>query len=616
MTNRHRLSTAFHRYRFKFNRLVMHMQPVTRRIMTGLNVVSFLAALASVVGLILFVGFDHTAADVKLLARLIKGARIVFIVAILFGLIFDWAHVKRYTRLMKWVLNIAMLLTLLPLIYPQPVHPWIPWLSTFLYSKAVIFSITGIYAVWEISFSVTNLFGHKINPSLLLACSFLFFIIIGSFVLKMPRCTHEGITYIDSLFVSTSAVCITGLSTVDVSSTFTPFGVLVLSILIQIGGLGVMTFTSFFALFFTGNNSIYSQMVVKDMVNSKSINSLLPTLLYIMMFTLVIEAVGAVLVWFSIHGTMGMTLEEELIFSGFHSLSAFCNAGFSNIAGGLSSPQLLLQNQSIYLILSALIFLGGIGFPLLVNFKSAFAEHFRRLLDWMRRRRHIRKVRIYDMNTRIVLSFTIALYILSAAIFFIVERNNTLAGMPLSDQIVQSIFNAFSPRSSGFISVNPARFMPVTIIVVMIMMWIGGASQSTAGGIKVNTFAVILLELKAVITGNSRVVVYNRTLAHDSIRRAFAVVTISILSYAVVSLLLIAFEPALSIRSLLFEAASALFTVGSSLGITDRLGLDAKLLLCIAMFVGRVGLLSLLTGMVRHSKKAPLRCPEDNVIIN
>ncbi|MDE5968161.1 MAG: potassium transporter, partial [Muribaculaceae bacterium] len=207
-------------------------------------------------------------------------------------------------------------------------------------------------------------------------------------------------------------------------------------------------------------------------------------------------------------------------------------------------------------------------------------------------------------------------YILSAAIFFIVERNNTLAGMPLSDQIVQSIFNAFSPRSSGFVSVNPARFMPVTIIVVMIMMWIGGASQSTAGGIKVNTFAVILLELKAVITGNNRVVVYNRTLAHDSIRRAFAVVTISILSYAVVSLLLIAFEPTLSTKALLFEAASALFTVGSSLGITDRLGLDAKLLLCLAMFVGRVGLLSLLTGMVRHTGKAPLRCPEDNVIIN
>ena len=220
------------------------------------------------------------------------------------------------------------------------------------------------------------------------------------------------------------------------------------------------------------------------------------------------------------------------------------------------------------------------------------------------------------MNTRIVLSFTITLYLLSALLFFVLERNNSLAGMPLTDQIVQSVFNAFSPRSSGFISVSPAGFMPVTIIMLMVMMWIGGASQSTAGGIKVNTFAVIMLELKAVLTGNRRVVVYNRTLSHDSIRRAFAVVTISIISYIIVASLLVAFQPGMSVKALLFEAASALFTVGSSFGITDQLGFNSKILLSVAMFIGRVGLLSLLTGIVKQSNGAPVRCPEESIIIN
>lgn len=220
------------------------------------------------------------------------------------------------------------------------------------------------------------------------------------------------------------------------------------------------------------------------------------------------------------------------------------------------------------------------------------------------------------MNTKIVMVTTITIFLLSSLLFFILEYNNSLAGMSMYDKIVQSVFNSFVPRSSGFSSVNPAGFLNVTIIMMVVLMWIGGASQSTAGGIKVNTFAVILLELKSAITGKDRVVVYNRTIAMDSVRRACAVVTLSILAYIFYSMMLVAFEPGLPVKQLLFESASALFTVGSSLGVTHELSDASKILLCTAMFLGRVGIISMLIGFAGQRKDPPVKYPVDNVIIN
>ncbi|MDE6527983.1 MAG: potassium transporter, partial [Muribaculaceae bacterium] len=257
--------------------------------------------------------------------------------------------------------------------------------------------------------------GKRTNPSLILSASFLLFIIIGAFLLMMPKCTINGINFVDSLFVATSAVCITGLTTVDVSQTFTPTGLVVLAILIQAGGLGVMTFTSFFALFFSGDTSIYSQLMVKDMIYSKTINALLPTLLYILGFTLMIEALGAAAIFACVHGTLGMSTEQEIVFSAFHSLSAFCNAGFSNIEGGLSNPALLHSNQSVYIVASALILAGGIGFPILVNFKTAIGRRGRELWGKITGKgRRNNPAHLYDLNTKIVLVTTAWVGTLSA----------------------------------------------------------------------------------------------------------------------------------------------------------------------------------------------------------
>lgn len=603
--------------RNSYVRVTARFVPAIRLGSTVLGVLAFIASITCLTSLIVYIGFEHTESGLIHLRRIIRACQWVFIVNILYGLTLAFRDTVRESKAIKWIVDLAVLLTLLPLLYPHPLHPWIPALEQLLYSNRFLFIIMGAYSVVDISFGIIRLLGRRTNPSLILSASFLLFIIIGSLLLMMPRCTVDGIEYTDALFVSTSAVCITGLTTVDVSATFTPMGLLILACLIQAGGLGVMTFTSFFALFFSGNASIYSQLMVRDLIYSKSMNSLLPTLLYIFLFTVTIELAGAAAIFLSIHGTMDMTLEEELITAGFHSLSAFCNAGFSNVEGGLSNPVMLSHCRWVYISVTILVAAGGIGFPILVNFKQAFVSTARRFWRWLARKpRRPRVLHIYDLNTKVVLVASAWIMVVSTLLFLVFEYNNSLAGMSFTDKLIQSWFNSFVPRSSGFSSVNPAGFLNITIIMFMMLMWIGGASQSTAGGIKVNTFATMLMNLKAIILGRDHVTAYGRTIAIPSIRRAHAVIALSILSLGFYSLVLVGLEPALPLKPLIYEAASALFTVGSSLGITPLLSVPSKILLCTAMFLGRVGMISLLVGVVGIHTDPPYRLPSDNIIIN
>lgn len=600
-----------------WERALRHSMNAVRDICGVLRAVTFFASVACILLAMAYVGYDHEPDRLRHIMHYFRMIQGVFAVNILFNLLFNMKATLRNTRAVKWIVDLSMLLTLLPVLYPRPASPWIPWLETILYSNKFFLGILIAYAIVDISYGIMIIMGKRTNPSLILSLSFMFFILLGSFMLMMPRCTYHGIEYVDSLFLATSAVCITGLTSIDIPSTFTPLGLLVLAFLIQTGALGVMTFTSFFALFYSGNNSVYSQLVVKDMIYTKSINALIPTLLYIFLFTIAIEAAGAVFIWWSIRDVLDMSLEDQLIFSAFHSQSAFCNAGFSNLPDGMANPVLMNSNQSIYLVISVITLAGAIGFPILVNFRDVFLEYTRRL--WCRikgRERVGHPVHIYSLNTKVALYTTLIIFAVSVILFFTFEYDNSLAGFSLYDKIVQSIFNSTTPRSSGFVSVSPAGFLNVTLVFVLLLMWIGGASQSTAGGIKVNTFAAILINLKAIILGHNKVTAFHRTISTGSIRRANAVVTLSILSYFLIVVLLMMFEPGLSARSLVFEASSALFTVGSSFGITSLLCSASKILLITAMFLGRVGIISLLIGVTGNQHDKPVAFPTDNLIIN
>ena len=534
-----------------------------------LQVVSFfahLAAVALIVCATLEFGFELSAQLRHEFAWLYFCVWITFLVDRISHLILKKSiYWKSEYSFWGWGVNALLALTLLPIIVNVLGIDDSTGVMSVLDNRVFHLLVLFVISVIDLSDAMMSSLGKKSNPALMMAVSFLFIILVGSGLLLMPRCVHHG----------------------------------VIMLLIQIGGLGVMTITSFFALFFMGNASIYNQMLVRDMVSSKSLASLWSTLLNIFGFTAIIELAGAVAIFFNIHGSIGLSLAQELFFSLFHSISAFCNGGFSIYRNGLSAPELMEHHCWLYIIIALLIILGGIGYPVLVNFKMAVYKYIEGIWKWIHGQRYVRFSipNLYDMNTKIVL-------------------NNTFSGMPLEEKLTQAFFNAVSPRTAGFISIDLGSMCIQSIIIYTILMWIGGASQSTAGGIKVNAFAVSLLNIRAVVRGSDRVEFAGRELSLDSLRRANVAVFVSIGILTLFVFVMTVLEPHLPLKAIIFECVSAFGTVGSSLGITAQLGDAAKLLLVVLMFLGRVGLVTLAQGILHQYKNQNYQLPKDSIIIS
>lgn len=597
------------------------LQPYVRILLRMMAVLTYMASLLLIVGVVYEHGFLLSATDISHLKILYKAVWIIFLIDVTLHIFLEYKGTKKNFRKLAWILSWLLYLTLVPVIFHRPDEEGaILYVWDFLGSKLYHIPLLLLFSFLNLSNGLVRLLGRRTNPSLILAVSFFVIILIGTGLLLLPRCTVEGVvlSWVDALFTSTSAVCVTGLVPVDVSATFTPMGLTVIILLIQVGGLGVMTLTSFFAMFFMGNTSLYNQLVVRDMVSSNSLGSLLSTLLYILGFTMVIEGAGMVSIWLGIHGTLGMSLEEELAFSAFHSISAFCNAGFSTLPGNLGNPMVMTGHNSLYISVSLLIILGGIGFPILVNFKDIVLYHLRRFWKFVRTLkldRH-KKQHLYNLNTKIVLIVTLLLLVLGTLAVAAFEWNGSFAGMSVADKWTQAFFNATCPRTAGFSSVDLTSLSVQTILIYIFLMWIGGAAQSTAGGVKVNAFAVVVLNLIAVLRGTERVEVFGRELSHDSIRRSNATVVMSLGVLFLFIFVLSILEPKMSVMTLTFECVSALSTVGSSLNATPLLRDESKLLVALLMFVGRVGLITLMLGIVKQKKNTKYRYPSDDIIIN
>jgi len=595
------------------------IHPYVRVALGVMTTLTYLASILLIVGLVYEHGFTISVAEAHQLQRLYHGVWIVFLSDISLRIALEYKDTRQTFSKLTWILTFLLYLTLVPVVFHRPeVEGAIQAVWDFLNGRIYHLALLLMLSFLNLSYGLVRLLGRRTNPSLILAVSFLIIILIGTGLLMLPRSTVAGISWVDSLFISTSAVCVTGLTSVDVASTFTTTGFVIIILLIQIGGLGVMTLTSFFAMFFMGNTSLYNQLVVRDMVSSNSLNSLLSTLVYILGFTLAIEGAGMLAIWSDIHGTMGMDIHEELAFSAFHSISAFCNAGFSTLPGNLGNPLLMSGHNPFYIYISLLIILGGIGFPILVNFKDIILYHIRRFWrflrtwEWDGRRFY----HLYNLNTRIVLIVTFLLLVVGTAGIALFEWNASFAGMSVADKWTQAFFNASCPRTAGFSSVDLAGLSVQTLLIYLILMWIGGGSQSTAGGIKVNAFAVVVLNLVAVLLGTERVEVFGRELSYDSIRRSNATVVMSFGVLFVFIFIISILEPKLSLLTVTFECVSAISTVGSSLNATPLLGSDSKLLVALLMFVGRVGLITLMLGIIKQKKNTKYQYPSGQIIIN
>lgn len=594
------------------------IQPYLQKVLGGIDAVTFLAALALIGGVVYEHGFiisEGAEADLGVLYRTVWG---VFLVQTTMHIGLAYRETLKKYRTFTWVLNILLYLTLIPVIFFEPESGALKYFWLFLNNRIFQLILLLLLSLLRLSSGVIGLLGKRTNPSLILAGSFFLIICIGTGLLMLPRCTVDGISWVNALFVSTSAVCVTGLVPVDVATTFTSLGQLVIIILIQIGGLGVMTLTCFFAMFFMGNTSVYNQLAVRDMISSDSLSSLLSTVIYILFFTLVIEGAGMLVLFLSIHGTLGMTMQQEMVFAAFHSILAFCNAGFSTLSENLGNPLVMQHHNLLYITISVLIILGGIGFPILVNFKHIAGYHLKRLFYFIRTgKRDRQRIRhLYNLNTKIVLLTTLILLTGGTIAILLFEWNGAFAGMSMPDKWVQAFFNATCPRTAGFTSIGLTSFSLQSLLLMLLLMFIGGAAQSTAGGVKVNAFAAAVLSLFAVIRGKSRVEVFRRQLSVDSIRRSNATLVMYLMILFLGVFVLSVLEPHASLLALVFECTSALSTVGSSLGLTPALGEAGKLFVSLLMFIGRVGVITIVLGFVPPQKHTKYKYPDDNLIIN
>lgn len=485
-----------------------------------------------------------------------------------------------------------------------------------LTSDALVMTLLMLISGTVLSRWITSILGRKTSPSMLLASSFAIIILIGSLLLKLPRATIEELSYIDSLFLSTSAVCVTGLSPVDISQTLSTTGLVILLFLIQIGGLGVMTITSFFGLFFAPSRNFAGQMVVGDLLLTNKINELLKLLANIIVVTLSIEAIGAIFLFSSFSSTGEFSTSESWFFAVFHSISAFCNAGFSTFSGNLANP-VISQLNTMRWVVGFLIIFGGIGFPIFSNFLRYLGLKFTngiRLLNGIRPKVH---PRVWRLNTYIVIRVTAFLIVGGWVAMLLLEWDASLAGMSIAEKLSHSFLMAVTPRTAGFNGVDMGSMLPASILITTILMWIGGAPQSTAGGIKVTAAYIAICNILSSNKSSAQITTHYRHIPASSIYRAFGVITLSVTVISLSVLAITIFDGHLGIGKITFEVVSAISTVGLSLGVTSEFSSASKIVLIFAMFIGRVGLISILVLFFRPSslRSKPYTYPEEDILI-
>ena len=476
---------------------------------------------------------------------------------------------------------------------------------------AIIFVFVREFSIIKINFN-----RQYLNPAQLFVVSFIVIILGGMLMILLPNATVDGIKPIDALFTSTSAVCVTGLAVVDTGTYFTTFGQVIILILIQIGGLGIMTFTSYFSYFFMGGSSYENQLMLKEMSNSEKIAEVFGTLKKILLFTIFIETVGAVIIFISIEPTLIPNLLDRIFFAFFHSISAFCNAGFSTLAAGFYDIGFRF-NYSIQLVVCFLIIMGGIGFPILLNFLSYFKHLTLNRINAIIYRNHYHyKPWLINMNSRIVVVTTAILILFGTTMFFILEYNNTLSEHEIFGKFVVSFFNAVTPRTAGFNNIDMTAMSFATTMIIIFLMWVGASPGGTGGGIKTTTFAIGTLNFLSLARGKNRIEAFGREIADNTVRRAFATISLSLIVIGVAVFTISVFDPKVGLLEIAFECFSAYSTTGLSLGITASLTSESKVVLIICMFVGRVSMLYILIAFFRQVRNLKYRYPSEEILIN
>ena len=441
----------------------------------------------------------------------------------------------------------------------------------------------------------------SIGPTKILLISLVLIIIIGAFILKLPICNQKNIKTIDAIFVATSATCVTGLTTIIPIEQFTFIGQVILLALIQIGGIGLMTLISIVLITIGKKLNLSDKIIIRESLNQESFKGLASLIKKICTYTFILEAIGAIILAIKFIPDFG--LKKGIWFSVFHSISAFCNAGFDLL--GNSSITQYSGDWIVCLTLMMLIIIGGLGFTVWDD-----------IVENIKNRKKFYQLTVH---TKLVILISAILLISGTIFMFVLEFDNvqTMKNDALETKLLKSAFQATTLRTAGFCSIEQSKLTSVSKLMAVCMMFIGGSPVSTAGGIKTTTLGVIILLVISYIKGRQEINVFNKRISANAINRAIVVISISIfIIIMAISILLITEK--FSIGDIAFEVVSAFATVGLTLGVTSQLTFVGKIVIILLMIIGRLGPITISIALFKKHKEIKqlkAQYPQGNIII-
>lgn len=445
----------------------------------------------------------------------------------------------------------------------------------------------------------------KLSAVQILALGFILVILIGGTILSLPISSNSGQStdFIDSIFTATSAVCVTGLVTLDTATHWNYFGRTVIIILIQIGGLGFMSFTTLIAIFVGRKITLKERLLLREALNTFNIQGMVKLLKYIVSFTFLVELLGALLLATQFIPQFGWW--KGIYYSVWTAISAFCNAGFDlmgTVSGQFSNLTSYQNNPVVIYTVSALIIIGGLGFVVWSEFYN------------------YKEKKKLSLHTKVVLLVTVVLLFGGAILMFIFEYNNpaTLGPMPLGEKINNAFFASVTTRTAGFNTISTAGMTQAGSFLTILLMFVGGSPGSTAGGLKTATLGILVVTLISIIKGREDVEVFKKRISKETVYKAFAIFFLSLMLVITVIILLCATQKGEPFMWIVYEAVSAYGTVGLSLGLTPHLNSIGKIIIMITMYLGRVGpmtVLLALTSKMQKNKKVGIKYPEDKILI-
>jgi len=447
----------------------------------------------------------------------------------------------------------------------------------------------------------------KLKPPQVVVLSFLAAITVGTLLLSLPAAStlEGGADFIDRLFTATSATCVTGLIVLDTPRDWAPFGRAVIFALFQIGGLGIMTLSTFFAVLLGRKLTLRQNVVIQSAMNHNRVLGAKRLIKYIIGLTFTVEIIGAGLLFLRWSFLEKWTVGERLAQSLFHAVSAFCNAGFSLFSYSfMDYPKDLAVNA----IMMALIITGGLGFIVILDLARGLFQ-----------KRNYAVPRLV-LQSKVVIFTSLALITAGALLIFLLERGNTMSGMSAKGMILGSLFQSVTARTAGFNTLAIGEFAPGTLVVLLFLMFIGASPGSTGGGIKTSTFAIVLASVGAMSRNRDRVFMMGRTIPRAVVRRALLVFIMALAWIGVMAFLLVIAERNTlagggAFMKSLFEVTSAFGTVGLSTGITPHLTTIGKIIIIVTMFVGRVGPLTLALAVAINEDKIKYSYPEEKIMV-